>query len=266
MSLKECYTLEIAALLHDIGKIGVPDNILLKPGALTAEEWDVLRRNHANGKELLRASCASPLLNAIVEHYQTPYGTYGVATGSPTGDQIPLGARILAIADAYDAITTDRVYRKGRSTVETFAELRRCAGIQFDPVLVERFIQIITDLPELGKQPSQAVSRETALLIGLQLERLSEVLDEQDLDALDAMSRRLELTVLKYGAMGVSSKACELKETLDGERDPLEILQIANELLELCRSTQQSFLKSDGGTHVPEVLHKNAMQVEFDSF
>jgi len=245
LSLRDCYNLEIAALLHDIGKIGVPDQILLKPGALTREEWQVMRRNDTMGKELVRASFASPQLTAIVENYQIHYGvTPEGRAGTPIGDQIPVGARILAIADAYDSMTTDRSYRKGVSPAEAFAELRKCAGKQFDPELVERFVERVADMGSDVRQSTSNVSIETALSIGLQMERLADTLDNQDFDAIDALSRKLHLTARKGGVTSIEEKSGELEKVLESDRDPHAILQMANELLDLCRSTQQSFLIS----------------------
>lgn len=242
LSLKDCYTLEVAALLHDIGKIGVPDHILLKPGPLTEEEWHVMRRNDTIGKEIIRASFGIPQLTEIVEHYQCHYdGSRG--NSSIRGNEIPVGARILAIADAYDAMVSDQVFRKGRTVREALTELRRCAGTQFDPELVERFIATVRDKNRIQQVGLDSVSKETALVIGLQIERLAEALDDQDYDSLEAMSSRLHLTAEKYGAERISGKARELKTVLDNDRDHQSITQIANEMLDLCRFTQHSFLQ-----------------------
>ncbi|TWU08137.1 sensor domain-containing diguanylate cyclase/phosphohydrolase [Stieleria varia] len=241
LSLKDCYTLEVAALLHDIGKIGVPDHILLKPGPLTQDEWDVMRRNDTIGKEIIRASFGLPSLTEIVEHYQRHYDG-GPSQDGLAGNSIPLGARILAIADAYDAMISDQVFRKGRSKREAAMELRRCAGTQFDPELVERFIATISDKNRMRQLDSDQVSTDTALVIGLQIERLAEALDDHDYDSLDAMSTRLQMTAEKYGAQRISSKASELKRVLDSDRDHQSITQIASEMLDLCRFTQHSFV------------------------
>ena len=145
VSASECYVIEIGALLHDIGKIGVPDNILLKPGSLTPEEWQVMEKHDRIGVEIIRASFSSELLSAIVENHHAFFGGGARHKGLPTGLDIPIGARMLSIADAYDAMVSDRVYREGRPPAEAFEELRRCAGTQFDPELVERFIGLMED-------------------------------------------------------------------------------------------------------------------------
>ena len=140
VSVKHAYELEVAALLHDIGKIGVPDAILLKPGKLTREEWETMELHDRIGVEIVEASFSNQPLIDIMRYHHATYGGSPDTPHFPKGQEIPLGARILTIADAYDAIVSDRVYRKGRSPAEAFQELRRCAGSQFDPELVERFI------------------------------------------------------------------------------------------------------------------------------
>lgn len=109
---KDTYTLEIAALLHDIGKIGVPDAILLKNGPLSLDEWEVMRQHDRIGVEIVRASFDCESVTSIVESYCAHFAGTRNRPGLPSGDAIPVGARVLAIADAYDAMTTDRPYRK----------------------------------------------------------------------------------------------------------------------------------------------------------
>jgi diguanylate cyclase (GGDEF)-like protein len=143
ISPSQCYLLEIAALLHDIGKIGVPDSILLKAGRLNAEEAEVMRTYQRIGIELVRASFKSPELCAILENRTTPPDAVSDPGKPGSRSRIPVGARILAIADSYDAMTRDSVYRRGMTPDAAFAELRRCVGSQFDPELVERFIACV---------------------------------------------------------------------------------------------------------------------------
>ena len=129
--------------LHDIGKIGVPDSILLKPGPLTQDEWQVMTMHDHIGVEIIKSSFACSELAEIMTNHHAWYAGNPRSPELPTGDDIPLGARILAIADAFDAIVSDRVYRRGRSIEDAFAELRRCVGTQFDPELVEEFIACV---------------------------------------------------------------------------------------------------------------------------
>lgn len=243
LSFSDCYVLEIAALLHDIGKIGVPDKVLLKPGPLTPAEWKVMRRNGTIGVEIVRASFASPKLNEVLRTYQAHFGNPDVWPGLPTGDDIPLGARILAIADAYDSMVTDNAYRQGRTAEEAFAELRRCAGTQFDPELVERFIAVESHNKSKTDTPNAGVSRETALAIGLQIERLLAAMDAQDHNALEALCGRVRLTAEKYGAREIATTASNVCSILESDGDVDSLLDATYELLELCRSTQVAFLQ-----------------------
>ena len=245
LSLKECYVLEIAALLHDIGKIGVPDTILLKTTPLSEAEWNIMHSHDRIGVEIIRTSFQSPALSQIVEFHRNHFGEKENHSGQLTGQAIPIGARILAIADAYDSITSDLVYRKGRDRTAAFEELRRCAGAQFDPEIVERFIVTVERLQ--GQQHNQAtrVSTEAALSIGMQLERLVEVLDRQNLEEIQVLSQRLSATAKKYGAREIADKAAELDACLKSDHNLLGFMQAANELLDLCRSTQSSFFRAE---------------------
>jgi diguanylate cyclase (GGDEF)-like protein len=130
--------IEIAALLHDVGMIGAPDQILLKPGTLDANEAAVMARSRKMSLNILRRSCASRQVLEIVEHMPVWYdgSRNGVAA---SGSHIPLGARMIAIVEAFDAMTTDHVYRPAFSQERAMAELFECSGKQFDPELVARF-------------------------------------------------------------------------------------------------------------------------------
>jgi response regulator RpfG family c-di-GMP phosphodiesterase len=134
-------------LLHDIGKIGIPDAILLKPGKLTAEEWSIMRRHPEIGKRLIENI---PFLKGAVPivycHHERWDGT-GYPQGL-RGDEIPLGARIFAVVDAFDAMTFDRPYSKAISFQAAKAEISRCAGTHFDPAVVESFFRVPDELLE----------------------------------------------------------------------------------------------------------------------
>ena len=240
MSMGSCDVLETAAILHDIGKIGVPDSILLKPTALTEEEWELMRQQDRIGLEILRASFGSEEMSEIVENYSCHY-----SEGLDRGIMLPLGARILAIADAYDSMVTDRVYRAGRSSKAAFEELRRCAGSQFDPELVERFIGAVTIARRQQPQSlTVPIAKELALGIGLELERLAAAVDRQDLPGLKAMASRLAATAARAGAPEIAGKALELETSAEENQDILGVLRCANELLAVCRSTQGSYLQA----------------------
>jgi diguanylate cyclase (GGDEF)-like protein len=132
--------IEIAALLHDIGMIGAPDHVLLKPGMLDSNEAAVMARSRKMGLEILRRSCNSPLTLEIAENVSARYDGARNDT-MQCGLDIPRGARMIAIVEAFDAMTTDHVYRPARSRERAMAELFECAGAQFDPELVSRFAE-----------------------------------------------------------------------------------------------------------------------------
>jgi len=136
----------LAAELHDVGKVAIPDAIISKPGPLDDDEWAFMRRHTIIGERIV---AAAPALGPVAKLVRASHERWD-ATGYPDAigrEDIPLGARIIAVCDAYDAIVSDRPYRRGRSAADATAELRRCAGTQFDPAVVEAF------LAELAAQP-----------------------------------------------------------------------------------------------------------------
>jgi putative nucleotidyltransferase with HDIG domain len=138
---EELRAVEWGALLHDIGKIAVPDAVLRKAGPLTEEEWHIMHQHPTWGVEMLAdVSFLRPALG-IVQYHQERWDGLGYPHGL-AGDEIPIGARLFAVIDTYDAITSDRPYRRAASHEEAIVELRRVAGRQLDPELVEVFAGI----------------------------------------------------------------------------------------------------------------------------
>ncbi|MBI3008151.1 MAG: HD domain-containing protein, partial [Candidatus Omnitrophica bacterium] len=139
---REVEGITTAALLHDIGKIGISDTVLLKTGKLTEEEWKIIKTHPRIGKEILKPLGFLDNILPIVEHEHERYDGKGYPDGLK-GDEIPLGARIIAVADSYDAMTTDRVYRKALAKEDVLKELERCSGTQFDPKVVDAFLHTV---------------------------------------------------------------------------------------------------------------------------
>jgi diguanylate cyclase (GGDEF)-like protein len=131
-----------AAELHDVGKIAVPDAILDKPAALDPVEWSFMRRHPLIGERILLAAPALRPVARLVRSSHERWDGDGYPDGL-RGDEIPLGARVVAVCDAFDAMTTERPYRQSIDEGEAIAELRRCAGTQFDPMVVEAFCRVI---------------------------------------------------------------------------------------------------------------------------
>jgi diguanylate cyclase (GGDEF)-like protein len=158
--------LRLAAQLHDIGKIGIPEAILHKPGPLTEEEWDVMRRHPQIGQQILTPARGQFALvsHIVVAHHERWDGKgypYGLA-----GQEIPLGARILSVIDAYDAMTSSRPYREALSAAQAREELQHGAGTQFDPQVVDTVLQVLSaQEPQVSIVPASDSPRpESALL------------------------------------------------------------------------------------------------------
>jgi putative nucleotidyltransferase with HDIG domain len=137
-----------AALLHDIGKISIRDNILLKDTKLTAEEFEKIKSHPSKGEEMLKFLSFLKEASSIIRHHHERYD----GTGYPDkikGSEIELGARIIAAADTFDAMTTDRPYRKSLSLPEAIKELEHCKGTQLDPEIVTLFIRVLTQNPNI---------------------------------------------------------------------------------------------------------------------
>ncbi|MTI84364.1 MAG: HD-GYP domain-containing protein [Firmicutes bacterium] len=141
---KSIKTIQQAALLHDIGKIGIPNKILFKPKNLTHAEWQIMMLHPLIGAELLSSdSLNNEVVESIKHHHERWDGT-----GYPDGlvrKDIPLAARIITVADSYDAMTTSRPYGKIFSKRDALEEITLCAGTQFDPELAGIFVSLITD-------------------------------------------------------------------------------------------------------------------------
>ena len=142
LSASECQQIRQAATLHDVGKLAIPDAILDKPGPLDESEWQFMRRHSEIGERILGEAAALAPIGSLVRASHERFDGTGYPDGL-AGDAIPLGARIVALCDAYHAMITTRSYRPRTSHAAAVAELRACAGTQFDPELVEPFIRLL---------------------------------------------------------------------------------------------------------------------------
>ena len=241
MDSQDVYLLEIAALLHDIGKVGVPDDILLKPGKLTDTEWETMSRHDRVGVEIIASAFDCPDLTKIIQSRYAFFDGNGRFKNQPKGEEIPLGGRILAICDSYDSMVSDRVYRKGRSHDAAIEELRRCAGTQFDPELVEHFANVVTGKPEHQVAASQ---NETAIQIGFQVERLAAAITAEDAEGLKSLAARLGLYARNCNIESIAEAAQAIGEhAAEEDVSWLELLRETNQLLDTCRAAQTDLLR-----------------------
>ena len=149
---EEVELLRIAGLLHDLGKVAVPEHILSKPGPLTADEHEAIAVHPLVGYRMLTSLRIEPVATWVLHHHERFDGN-GYPDGL-AGEDIPIGSRILLVADAYEAMTTDRLYRSTRTADDALAEVMRCAGTQFDPLVVDALAMVVA--PELPIPASSA--------------------------------------------------------------------------------------------------------------
>jgi HD-GYP domain-containing protein (c-di-GMP phosphodiesterase class II) len=151
--------LEFSALLHDIGKIAVPKEIINKPGRLTASEWEVMKRHTIDGQRMLEnVGGVLARVGAIVRASHEDYDGTGYPDGL-AGEEIPIEARICSACDAFSAMTTDRPYRPAMPAAEALAELRRCSGTQFDPVVIATLGQMMIETHQV--EPATTAAQAT---------------------------------------------------------------------------------------------------------
>lgn len=139
---KDIKIIKIASMLHDIGKIGIDLNIIKKPGKLTNDEWTQIRQHPDIGTNIVGQLGLSGEVTSIIRHHHERFGGGGYPEPDMAGDEIPIGARIILVADAFDAMINDRPYRKAMSNETAINELKRCAGEQFDPQVVNAFLSV----------------------------------------------------------------------------------------------------------------------------
>ena len=149
LSAAEVERVKSAALLHDIGKVAIPDELLLKPGPLTDEEWNLMREHPVIGERILRVVPGMGGVARIVRHEHERWDGRGYPDGL-VGEEIPLGSRIIIAADTYHAITSDRPYRSARTHSDAIDELTRFAGTQFDPSVTAALIGFLYGQRQAG--------------------------------------------------------------------------------------------------------------------
>lgn len=270
VSAGDIYLLETAALLHDIGKIGVSDSILLKPDKLSAEESALMNLQAQIGVEIARASFQSPRLVDIMRFQHARFDGEPLAAGLPRGIEIPLGARLIAICNRFDELTVPATGGDGLSARDACAVLEQEAGGCFDPELVARFMERCDTLQAAcsDRSPSTAnsLTNELALNLGLQIERLSQAIDQQEFSAVQALAGHLEATAAKGHVEPVRAAAAKLGELSGREPDLAQMVQVMHEIIDLSLAAQQAALAGSGGlAHMVQQHRRRAVQAEATS-
>jgi putative nucleotidyltransferase with HDIG domain len=147
MSDLETEEIRLGGVLHDIGKVAIPEPILNKSGPLNPDEWETMKSHVTFGAKILEPLKPLARIREMVLHHHEYFDGSGYPDAL-SGENIPLGARIIAVADAYDTITSDRTYKKARGGDQALAELERCANAQFDGEIVALFVRTMRQLPQ----------------------------------------------------------------------------------------------------------------------
>lgn len=241
LSPSEVYVVEIAALLHDIGKVGVPDAILLKPGPLDDIEWKTMEKHDRFGVEIISKSFKHDQLTEMVRYHHYQFGGEKAANQERRGQDIPIGARILTICDSFDAMVSDRPYRNGMTEEAAIAELRRCSGTQFDPELVEIFVSIIqAGVRAESTSTSSGLTDDVLLSIGEQVERLVEAADRGDSKTFGSLAERLRDTAEQHHVSPIVTAATGAIEAANEDAALERLVAEAFSLLAACRELRNA--------------------------
>ena len=239
LNARDIYLLEIAALLHDIGKIGIADDILLKPDRLSSEEWASMQQYERIGLEIISCTFNCNELFEIIRTYRADYRSESDESRLPVGNDIPLPARLLKLTDAYDAMISDQRHRPGRSKSEVIEELQICAGVQFDPVLVEHLVHSLREEQEqldvsMTLPPDHSVNE-----IGAQAEKIADAVDARDIPGIQELAASLAETARQQKSEEIATAAERIKmEAQQGQLEWIALLRNAESLLNLCHATK----------------------------
>lgn len=245
LNQRELYTLEIAALMHDIGKIGVPDSVLKNTERLTDEERKLMRQHDEVGVEIVRSAFTDEVADIIKLHNRSLKMRRESASQSGDGDgtDIPISSKIISVCDAFDAMTCDSNYRKGCSIEEAIAELERCSPDQFDPDAVEMLTQYVTsDAYRSAQQdPMHVWSGQTQALAVIEEKEfaraMTTAIEDRDPDNL------AKLVTMILEDTQATSEVSEISAQLDvalssSDVDFEAVLGIANDLLAIVSGNQ----------------------------
>ena len=246
MTPQELYALEIAALLHDIGKIGVPDNILFKPGPLTDDEWCVMNGFHEIGVEIARSAFADEKVAEIIGNYHSVYRNDTDGTDIDSASVL-LASKILVLCDSFDAMTSDKVYAKGMSPAEALSEICKQMPDKYDEALVERLRSYVERYPDWHDfNEVSHISKRTAVVLGGHIAQFSEAIAESDISALRTVVKDLQETARKAHVDPVVDATARLQVALQtNETELTQVMELTSEVMDLCRSTRSVIMNTE---------------------
>ena len=248
LSKRKLYRLEVCGLLHDIGKIGVPDQILNKPGPLTDQEWKVMKKHDQFGVSIIKSAFESEEIAEIIRYHKESFKTQSMLQGSLLqANEIPIESRIITACDAFDSMIGDRVYRQAQSLKDALSELVRCTPDQFDPVVVEHLIAYVSQPGFLEtRKVAVKTSQESAVAIAKHLEDLHSAVANENLRELKEVVDCLKNDASQFGIGKISDAAVRLEDVMSMNDSKLShVMEVAEEVMQLCRFTRSSFVESD---------------------
>jgi len=244
----DLYRLEVAALLHDVGKIGVPDAVLYKPGALNEQEWEIMNRYHDMGLQIVGNTIDSTKVLDILK-----FRHYGYEPSHARPQQklfregIPVMARILYVCDVFDTLVNDRAHKERLLVPEALVELLRCKG-QFDQEIVRCLVKHVQEHGYQTTSLSESVQLDprSAVNIGGYIEVLYQALETGNSESLRETSRSLRTDASKAFAHELVNATIHLEDAVNVGLPDEQIHRIADDLMELCRHTRQSLISTSG--------------------
>ena len=241
MNRRELYRLEVSALLHDIGKIGIPDSILHKPGALTEQEWLQMRKQDDIGIEIVRSALSSEqIANIIALHHRKDLGSVK-GTDNASTDSL-LAARIITACDAFDAMTNKQVYRAAMSIEDALLELQNNAPKQFDPEVVKVLCDHVRAGLHRPVTDSQRpkISSKQASAIGQHIEELNTAVSQEDVSKLKEVVQQMRQDA--SGDIYIDDVTGRLETAITANEDLDQVLKLAHEVLQICRDSRNIFV------------------------
>lgn len=244
---RKLYRLEVCGLFHDIGKIGVPDHILNKPGPLTDAEWQIMKKHDQFGVSILKSAFESDEIADIIRFHKESFKTQTMMQDSLLqANEIPIESRIITACDAFDSMIADRVYRQAQPIKAAISELVRCTPDQFDPVVVEHLIDYVSRPGFLEtRKVSVKTSQESAVTIAKHLEDLHSAVANENLRELKEVVESLKSDADDYGIGKITDAASRLENVMSMDDSKLsQVMEIAEEVMQLCRFTRSSFVET----------------------